>query len=372
MTNCDKMNKILFIGGLKAGGAEHQMVVLARLLKKEGYDITYLSMDRSTFYINELNEVSVPIVQFKDSRLASLLKLNIPRNVINVYKLLKKNKYDIVITFLGEWNFINCLLANCRKTRHKAITGIRNNRDEVFLKSREKFYAWFERNALYKVSNSWSAHKKYSLYYPNLSHKLKVIYNVVELPIIHSLYECKKDGRVNVIVPASYREVKNPMKLLEAVLLMNKADRENLKIDWYGSITAGKVMYNKMLNFIKEHNLERTITLHDAINDIANQINEADIIGLFSTSEGLPNAVCEGMMLGKPVIMTNVSDYDVLVDDSNGIICDSMNVHSIKDALTFVSSLSQSDIINMGTSSKSKAQTLFSEQSIIQQWKNII
>ena len=372
MTNREKMKKVLFIGGLKSGGVEHQMVVLARLLKKEGYDITYLSMDNSTFYINELKEVSVPIVQFKESRLASLLKLNIPRNIINIYKLLKNNKYDIVITFLGEWNFINCLLANFKSTKHKAITGIRNNRDEVFLRRREKFYAMFERNAFYKVSNSWAAHEKYSLYYPNLSQKLKVIYNIVELPTIHSLYECKIDGRVHVIVPASYREVKNPMKLLEAVLLMRQADKENLKIDWYGSIKSGEVLYNKMLNFIKEHNLESTITLHDATNDIANQINEADIIGLFSTSEGLPNAICEGMMLGKPVIMTKVSDYDVLVDDSNGIICDSMNVYSIKDALTCVSSLSKSDIINMGMSSKSKALTLFSEQSIIQQWKNII
>ena len=44
------MKKILFLGSLQPGGAEHQMVVIATLLKKEGYDVTYMYGDSSDFY----------------------------------------------------------------------------------------------------------------------------------------------------------------------------------------------------------------------------------------------------------------------------------------------------------------------------------
>jgi glycosyltransferase involved in cell wall biosynthesis len=36
---------------------------------------------------------------------------------------------------------------------------------------------------------------------------------------------------------------------------------------------------------------------------------ESDVVALVSKLEGLPNTVCEGMALGKPIIMTRVFRY---------------------------------------------------------------
>lgn len=366
------MRKILFLGGLKPGGAQHQMVIIASLLKKEGYDVTYLSMDNSDFFSKQLESVDIPIVRFKSSRLASLLKINLPVIAIRLNKLLKHNKYDTVISFLGEWNFMNCFLAKYGNSNHRAITGIRNNRDDVFLRKREKFFTKYEKYAFCKVSNSWSALHKFSSYYPHLASKLKVIYNVVELPPIASVYECRKDNKVHIIVPASYRELKNPIRLLEAVSLLAYHDKENLCIDWYGNIKDDIELYHKMCEFIKSKELDRVVHLYDATPQIADLINQADIVALFSTSEGLPNSICEGMMMGKPVIMSEVSDYDVLVDHSNGFLCDPFDVDSIRNSLSLASRLNDSAIKSMGANSKLKAQLLFSEETIIQKWKSIV
>lgn len=366
------MKKLLFLGGLSSGGAEHQMVVIARLLKKEGYDVTYLCYGKSNFYQKDLEDTEIPIIRIKENRITSLLKLNIPRTILIIYRVIKTNKFDTVISFIAEWNFYNCLTANLSCTSHRALTGIRNNRDEVFLKPREKFYTRFERNAYRKVSNSEAAKNKFAQYFPQLASKLETIYNIVELPPIVSSYTCKKNGKVNIIVPASYREVKNPMRMLEAVAIMPVEERQNIKIDWYGNIKSGQALYNQMLDYIKANQLEKTVVLHDATIDIANRINEADMVGLFSTSEGLPNSICEGMMLGKPVIMTRVSDYDVLVNTSNGILCDADNTLSIKEALCSVARLSGQELLTMGNASKEKAQMLFSEKKIVDQWKQII
>lgn len=366
------MKKILFLGGLQSGGAEHQMVVIARLLKKEGYEVTYLSGDKSDFFQKDLEEANIPIVRVNENKITSFLKLNIPRTIIYIQRFLKRNKFDTVISFIGEWNFYNCFFAKNKSTKHRAITGIRNNRDEVFLKPREKFHTRFERNTYRKVSNSEAAKNKFAQYFPALAHKLVTIYNAVELPSIVSSYICKKDGKVNIIVPASYREVKNPMRLLEAVTLIPAEERQNLRIDWYGNIKSGQVLYNRMVDYIKTNQLEDTVVLHDATTDIANRINEADMVGLFSTSEGLPNSICEGMMLGKPVIMTRVSDYDVLVDVSNGFLCDADSTVSIRDALCSAARLSGQELLTMGNASKDKAQSLFSETAIVNQWEQII
>ena len=105
------MKKLLFLGGLNPGGAEHQMVVIARLLKKEGYDVTYLTSNDSDFFQEDLEKAGIPIIRIKENEFISLLKLSVPRSAWIVYKILKKGKYDTVVSFLGDWNFYNCITA---------------------------------------------------------------------------------------------------------------------------------------------------------------------------------------------------------------------------------------------------------------------
>ena len=93
---------------------------------------------------------------------------------------------------------------------------------------------------------------------------------------------------------------------------------------------------------------------------------------LFSRVEGLPNVICEGMILGKPIIMSRVSDYQVLIDETNGILCDSNNPLSIKYAILKMASFSNDKLKEMGISSKCKATSLFSEEQIIGHWESVL
>ena len=173
------MKKILLLGSLQSGGSEHQMVVIATLLKEEGYDVTYLCGDTSDFYKKDLETVEIPVIRINENKLVSALKLTIVRSLIIIRRIIKRNKYDTVISFLGEWNFYNCLTSKWPCTKHRAITGIRNNRDEVFLWRRERFYCRFEKYAFKKVSNSDAAKNKFAQYYPQFSSKLKTIYFIL-------------------------------------------------------------------------------------------------------------------------------------------------------------------------------------------------
>lgn len=366
------MKRVLFLGGLRSGGAEHQMVQLARLLKQKGNYVAYMTYDRSDFFQKELEGAGISVVRIPSRGLVKILRITTLRNAIFLHRFLKNDHYDTVISFLGEWNFQNCLSAKIKSTRHRAITGIRNNRDEVFLNPKNRFFSIFERFSYRIVSNSQAAIKRYSGLYPHLSQKCIAIYNIVDLPEISSTYQMRRGDRLQIIIPASYSPVKNPINMLKAVASLDEATRCLLCISWYGSIESGKQCYEEMQSYIDRHGLNECVMLYDATRDIANLINKSDAVGLFSTSEGLPNAVCEGMMLGKPIIMSRVSDYDILAGGGNGVLCDAEDVQSIADALYTIVNCSDETLKRMGEVSKAKALELFHPAKVLRHWEEVI
>lgn len=118
--------------------------------------------------------------------------------------------------------------------------------------------------------------------------------------------------------------------------------------------------------------MSNIIHLHEPTKEINCKMKEADFVGLFSQLEGLPNTICEGMMLGKPVIMSRVSDYNVLVDERNGFLCDWDNEQSIKEALEKALQLTTDEIFDMGANSYAKAQKLFDPSRVTRQWQQLI
>lgn len=132
--------KVLFFGGLACGGAEHQMVIVAKQLAERGFDVLFVTQDGNGFFRDDLNSSKVRVVEFPRKKIISKFKLNIPYNVWLLYRLSKKENVNVGISFLAEINFVNCIVAMMRR-RYKAITGLRNARESLLLSSRELFDA---------------------------------------------------------------------------------------------------------------------------------------------------------------------------------------------------------------------------------------
>jgi len=198
---------------------------------------------------------------------------------------------------------------------------------------KKRIFNWFQRYSDSIVCNSESAKRMWLKYHPEYKTKINVIYNTVSIDKIVSNYVPLKDGKLHLLVAASYQKLKNPINVVKAVNLLSDEDRSKLRIDWYGrkniDINNLDKVYLEAKRIIMDNNLSEVINLYDATSDILNKMNETDIIGLFSDSEGLPNAICEAMTIGKPIIMTPVSDYTNFVDNSNGVICEETDFKSI-------------------------------------------
>lgn len=369
----NKKMKVLFFGGLACGGAEHQMVIVAKQLAERGFEVLFVTQDGNGFFREDLDKSKVRVVVIPRKRLVEKAKFNILYFIFFLNNVVKKEKVEVGVSFLAENNFVNCVVGMLTHGKYKAITGLRNARESLLLSKRELLYTKFERFASIKICNSDNAKRMYAKYFPQYTNQLDTIYNIVNLPEISSKYLIRQNGKVHFIVPASYREVKNPYGLLEALRLMSDKELSMFDITWYGQSNKGTLPYYiKLKKDIENNNLHHVFILKDATTDIANRMNEADVVALFSSSEGLPNAICEGMMLGKPIVMTRVSDYAILVDKSNGCLCDWNDPESIKKALFEMVLSNNETMLAMGKSSRDKAVSLFSEESNIGKWAEIV
>ena len=359
--------RILFISpSLGSGGAERQIVTVASLLKDAGYDVEFLCYLPGDFYAYILKDKQIPIHW---NIFPGVLK-----RMMYVRKFIRSGNYDAVISFLETPNFLNNFSAIGGK-KWKVITGERSANEGTFLSKRGKIFCWFQRFSDYIVCNSENAKQRWLRYYPHYETKLRTIYNTVHLQPITTEYKPRLEGKIHVIVAASYQYLKNTIGLVHALALLDEADRKKINVDWYGRkevIKGDTRAFDECMLAIKNYNLQDVISLHGDITSIHDKMNEADVVALFSKYEGLPNAICEGMFLAKPIIMTRVSDYRILIDNTNGFLCDWDDTESIKNVLIQIINLKQDDLLQMGQSSKQKACNLFDHDSILKKWINLI
>lgn len=350
------------------------MVTIAALLKQKGYDVRFFCLSASfNFHLDTLEAQNIPVFFAKTKQYSSSKKpistlLSKVKTKKELHNYLKKNGIDVVVSFLKPCNH---LVARIRKKEDgfKLITGVRSYNPSLFRKNKDYIRSQQYADAI--VCNSFFAKELWQTNCPPYREKLFTIYNIVTLSNISSNYIPKQDGKIHVMVAASYLYYKNLIGIINALKLMTEKEREGIVVDWYGSYKTADSSFQNCKDEIIKHGLNESIRLHDAVADINNKQNIADVVALVSQTEGLPNAICEAMTIGKPILMSRVSDYETLVDSSNGILVDWNDAESIKEALLLISEWTNDVLIQKGNASKEKALRLFSAKTIIPQWERL-
>lgn len=362
------MKKILFfIDNLGSGGAQRQIVNTSIMLKEKGYSVSVLLYADVPFYKHYLDENDIPTVLIAPrGKISRLFKIK---------KYLRNSDADVVVAFLETPGFISCFSKMCAKAHWKLVTTERSAKDMTFTSKKNRFFNWFERYSDAKVCNSENAKHLWEKYYPQYKEKYSVIYNPVLMPddILNGEEETLSMDKVCVTVAASYQALKNPLRVIEAVSRLTDKQKKRLRLQWFGRavVTGGSSVYERACELVREYGLEDCVELNTETRDIYRIMKESTVVGLFSTVEGLPNTICEGMMLGKPIIMSKMSDYQTLAE-GNGFLCEAESVESIKNALLELLETPLERLKEMGRISREKAERLFSEERIVQQWIDLV
>lgn len=134
---------------------------------------------------------------------------------------------------------------------------------------------------------------------------------------------------------ANLKNNKNHIFLLQVFRTLQKTF-DNLKLVFVGQGFTGdpEGSEDEIRSFIKESDLQKSVSLLGARSDVPDLLKTFDIFCLTSFQEGLPISLIEAMASGLPVVGTDVTGIkDVINHKTNGFLVELNNEKQLSDAL---------------------------------------
>lgn len=321
--NKSKNTILHIITGLNNGGAE---AVLYRLCKydKINKHIVISMMDYGKYGELLKNEnVNVYTLDMP----AGKLTLN---GIINLYKIIKQFKPNVVQTWMYHANLIGGIVAKIAGIKkivwgihHSNLDKTHNKKSTILIaKILAKVSKVIPTTIVYCAEKALEVHKdigykcddkqviangyELDMFYPNdtSTDKLRLELNI------------KKHENIVGFV-ARFDELKDHDNLLQALQIVKKKIKDFKCL----LIGANMIESNEILKaMIVKYDLENQILLLGERNDIPNIMNLLDIHVLSSYSEAFPNVLCEAMACGTPCITTDVGDAAFIVGDTGWVV----------------------------------------------------
>lgn len=364
------MRIFCYIDDLGSGGAQRQLVLLSTGFQELGHQVEIGVHAEAHFYDSYLKSRGIPVHH--------ITGVNKWQRIRRLRAHLSDLAPDRVIAFLPTAALYTELAALTLPFRPwKLLVGERSANPVILTTWRRKVYCWMHLISDVVVANSNANLQMVRRVCPLLSRrKCHVIYNAVDDGLWNQPPKkiFREDGHFQVVIAASLQKAKNLDGLVAAVQQLSPAEREILRIHWFGNEIPDPLLekgwFEKLRKRIEELGLAPVFSFHPATRDIHQHVARADAVALFSHWEGLPNAVCEAMFAGKVVMASRVSDVPLLLDDSR-LLCDPRSPEEIAAVLRHVLSLSDRELEDIGQRNRERARVLFDSRSIIQAYLDV-
>lgn len=356
------MKILLFIDSLGAGGAQRQLVGLARMLKENGEQVKVVTYHDNPFYLPTLEEGDVDYENVSKAR-------NKYMRLYYIRKAIKKYEPDWVIAYLD----MPCMLACICKLlggKFKLLVSERNTTQK--LTRRERFKFWLFRWADKIVPNSYSQER--FILENNLAPqaKVKTITNFVDTDYFKNERERKRKTVPEIVVVATIWPSKNTLGFIDAVKLLRE-NGEKFVVNWYGKSEAYREYVGACQRKIEENHLEDYIILREKSSKIKDVYLNADYFCLPSFYEGTPNALCEAISCELPVICSDVCDNSMYVREGvNGSLFNPYSAQEMADKISCMFSMDDETYMKYSRESRRLAEKLLSENSFISSYKILL
>lgn len=282
---------MFYINAIHDGGAERVMINLTKYFSEAGYDTVLVTSfrDKWEYTVPEhVKRLSLENTEIKQSRWR--------RNLSRIYKLrqlCKKEKPDILVSFMAEPNF-RALLATIGLPT-KNLVSVRNDPEVEY---GGKIGRLIGKYLLPLADGCVFQTEEAKKWFPQkLQSKSRIIYNSVKEDFYHIQ---RKPNKGEIVTCGRLEKQKNHALLIQAFAnVVKKYPDATLKI--YGEGSLKEMLQNK----INELNLQGKAFLMGATNHVEKILETADLFVLSSDFEGMPNALMEAMAAGVPCISTD-------------------------------------------------------------------
>ena len=361
------MRILCFIDWLRCGGAQRQLVSMGMEFKRRGHEVRFLIYHSGGHFLPELEAAKIPCMCIPETGYL--------RRILEVRGVLRRGWQDVVLAFL-EAPALYAELAGLPSRKWGLVVGERSAHPDTG-RGRRRWLRWPHRFADAVVANSHTNRLMLAEAWPGLRPKLSTIYNMVELnrfrPPPSPGAGPPSSSPLRLVVVATYQRTKNMIGVAQALQLLHQSGGRGVAVDWYGDTPLDQEPLRAATAFVQEHGLASVFRFHPPIRKVEAVYQRADVVGLFSEYEGLPNVVCEGMACGKPILMSDVCDARHLVADGrNGFLCNPHSPASIANALRRMASLGAAERHEMGLESRRRAEQLLDAGVCVGRYERIL
>ena len=349
---------VLYINTLGHGGAERVISNLATQFSESGYECILATSCRDAWEYSYGDKVRRSILYDEPIKKNFLIK-NIML-VISLRKLIKKEKPDVLVSFMAEPNFRAILASFWLKT--KVIISVRNDPNREYPSTLYKILA----KILYRFSDCIVFQTEDAKrWFPKvIQKKSKIILNQVDKVFYDINFEGEKR---DIITVGRLTSQKNHKFLIKAFSLIKDEVTDNLVIYGEGELRG------ELEQLIQDLDLEDRVFLPGTIKNVENAVKRAKLFVLSSEYEGLPNSLMEAMALGTPSISTDCpcgGPRMLFDDEKNGILCEAGNTYELAKKIRMICN---NDVVRkkLGENAKERAK-FFAPEVVFINWKETI
>lgn len=322
------MKKILFINStLAGGGAERVLIDLLKNIDTKKYSVDFLLIYAKGIYLSQIPEnINYIGSIYKQKR--PFFKWFIAR--LHLGHLFEKKEIRNIIK--GHYDTIVSFMENSPIKYHSLITDLAdNNVTWVHIDLLNNHYSRFsfmglshERKAYQSMDKivfvSDSAKENFTSLFGFTGDKLTVIHNPIDVDRIMTMSNepIAEKEKFTLCMVGRICPQKRYDRFIEAISLLKKQGC-NIFVDILGTgQDEGKIM-----QMSREYGLSDTIVFRGFCSNPYPYIKRADVFCLSSDTEGYPTVICEAMVLGTPVVATDVvGSRDLLENNKYGILTD--------------------------------------------------
>lgn len=322
------MRLTLVISSLIYGGAERVMTIMANYWVAKGWEVTLLTFDENTIpqYHLDSRVSHIPLGIAKDSPNIIIALGNNFKRILTLRFAITDSNPDVVISFLSATNVITLLAT--RWLNIPVVVSERSNPEKQSIgRIWKQLCQWTYPFADLIIFQTQRARNYFS---PQLKARTCIIPNPVLLPVrIKETSEKHSDER-SLIAIGRFVEQKGFDLLLQAF-----AKIQDSYPQWTLTILGEGELRLYLEDLCNQLKLNDRVHFPGWVNNPHEFLKQADIFVMSSRYEGFPNALCEAMAYGLPVISTDCPSgpREIIRDGIDGILVPNEDISALATAM---------------------------------------
>ncbi len=313
MTTPPDTRIVFTLAGLDEGGTEKQLLLLAQALTRRGNECLVAPLDGSGPIGRQLSAAGITVHDLGFRRRGSAIGqlLLLARAAIRLWRLLRRVRPDVLQAYLPLPNLVGSVVA-----RLAGVPQIITNRRGIGMhQKRHPLWAPFDRlanGASHRIVANSKAVREDTMERDRPDEtKLSVIYNAmpdIDISAVESSRVAMRrslgieDDEIAIVCVGNLYAYKGHMDMVHAMARL-KDQKKRYRLYLVGDDRGER---QALLNLISAQELGQMVTLLGARSDVPDVLGAMDIFALPSHEEGFSNALLEAMLVGLPVIATNV------------------------------------------------------------------